>query len=153
VAQRYHLAALRVMHRHGGPVYGAFRDGRLAGVAATFGAGRYPPPARTFLSYVPSFALAGPATMARGLRTSTVQDAGHPEHDHVFLWFLAVAPGSQRSGVGRALLGRVFEEAGAPVYLDTSNPDNLPYYTSFGFEEIGCGQLPRGARMWFMRRP
>ena len=70
-----------------------------------------------------------------------------------FLWFLAVDPVRQRSGVGRALLEEVFEGAGAPVYLDTSTPDNLPYYSSFGFEQIGRGELPRGAKMWFMRRP
>ncbi len=153
VARRYHRAALRVMGRHGGPVYGAFRDGRLAGVAATFAAGLYPPPGRTFFSYVPGFLLAGPGPVVRGLRTSAVQDGGHPKERHVFLWFLAVDPVHQRSGVGRALLGEVFDGAGAPVYLDTSNPDNLPYYSSFGFEEIGRGELPRDAKMWFMRRP
>jgi GNAT superfamily N-acetyltransferase len=154
VALRYHRAALGVMHRWGGPIYGAFGEtGELAGVAATFGAGRYPPPAWTFLRYVPGFLLAGPAPVVRGLRTSAVQDRGHPEDDHVFLWFLAVAPGHQRKGLGRALLARVFDDAGAPVYLDTSNPANVPYYASFGFEEIGKAPLPRGATMWFMRRP
>jgi GNAT superfamily N-acetyltransferase len=154
VALRYHRAALKVMHRWGGPIYGAAsRTGELAGVAATFGAGRYPPPGWTFLRYVPGFLLAGPAPVMRGLRTSAVQDRGHPEDEHVFLWFLAVDPAHQRKGVGRALLARVFEDAGAPVYLDTSNPANLPYYASFGFEEIGRAALPRGATMWFMRRP
>jgi GNAT superfamily N-acetyltransferase len=153
VARLYHRAALRVMEKHGGPVYGAFREGHLAGVAATFAAGLYPPPARTFFAYVPGFALAGPSTIVRGLRTSSVQDGGHPKEPHVFLWFLAVDPSRQRSGVGRDLLGRVFEDARAPVYLDTSNPANLPYYASFGFEEIGSGDLPRGAKMWFMKRP
>jgi ribosomal protein S18 acetylase RimI-like enzyme len=154
VALRYHRAALKVMHRYGGPIYGAFdHAGALAGVAATFGAGRYPPPAWTFLRYVPGFLLAGPAPVVRGLRTSAVQDRGHPEDEHVFLWFLAVDPGQQRRGLGRALLARVFEDAAAPVYLDTSNPANVPYYASFGFEEFGSAALPRGATMWFMRRP
>jgi GNAT superfamily N-acetyltransferase len=153
VAGLYHRAALRVIHRHGGPVYGAFREGRLAGVAATFAAGLYPPPGRTFLSYVPGFMLAGPPAIVRGLRTTAVQDRGHPKEPHVFLWFLAVDPARQRCGIGRELLGRVFEDASAPVYLDTSNPANLPYYAGFGFEEIGCGDLPRGAKMWFMKRP
>jgi GNAT superfamily N-acetyltransferase len=155
VALRYHRTALNVMHRWGGPIYGAFGNGGgLTGVAATFGAGRYPPPARTFLSYVPGFLLAGPAPVVRGLRTSAVQDRGHPRDEHVFLWFLAVDPAHQRKGLGRALLARVFEEnAEAPVYLDTSNPANVPYYASFGFEEIGRAALPRGATMWFMRRP
>ncbi|HJU48282.1 MAG TPA: GNAT family N-acetyltransferase, partial [Gaiellaceae bacterium] len=101
----------------------------------------------------PAFLLAGPPAIVRGLRTMTVQDKGHPHEPHVFLWFLAVDPARQRSGVGRELLQRVFEDAGAPVYLDTSNPANLPYYASFGFEEIGSGDLPRGAKMWFMKRP
>jgi GNAT superfamily N-acetyltransferase len=154
VALRFHRAALSVTDRYGRPIYGAFRDGeRLVGVAATFAAGRYPPPAWTFVRYVPGFLAAGPGPIVRGLRTSAVQDRGHPQDEHVFLWFLAVDPGHQRAGVGRALLARVFEEAEAPVYLDTANPANVPYYASFGFEEIGRGRLPRGATMWFMRRP
>lgn len=153
VARRYHRTALGVMHRWGRPIYGAFGEEGLAGVAATFGAGRYPPPGWTFIKYVPTFLLAGPAPIVRGLRTSAAQDGGHPKDAHVFLWFLAVAPAHQRTGVGRALLARVLENAEAPVYLDTANPANVPYYSSFGFEEIGRAALPRGATMWFMRRP
>jgi GNAT superfamily N-acetyltransferase len=150
---RYHRTAIAVVDRYGGPIYGAFRDGRLAGVAITFAAGRYPPPAWTFFKYVPGFLLAGPAPVIRGLRASSVQDGGHPKDEHVFLWFLAVDPAHQRSGVGRALLHHVFGQAEAPVYLDTANPANVPYYASFGFEELGRAALPRGATMWFMRRP
>jgi ribosomal protein S18 acetylase RimI-like enzyme len=153
VALRYHRAAIGVVHRYGRPIYGAFRGGGLAGVAVTFGAGRYPPPSHTFLRYVPGFLAAGPAPIVRGLRTSNVQDQGHPPDDHVFLWFLAVDPGHQRAGVGRALLTRVLEDAEAPVHLDTANPANVPYYAGFGFEETGRAALPRGATMWFMRRP
>jgi len=153
VALRYHRAALGIIHRYGRPVYGAFREGRLVGLAATFAAGRYPPPAWTFVRYVPAFLAAGPGPMVRGLRFTAIQDRGHPKDEHVFLWFLAVDPEHQRGGVGRALLGRVFEEAEAPVYLDTSNPANVPYYASAGFEEIGRSPLPRGANLWFMRRP
>ncbi len=155
VALRYHRVALSVTHRYGGPIYGAFGPGeRLAGVAATFAAGLYPPPAWTIAKFVPGFLLAGPAPIVRGLRFSSIQDAGHPEEEHVFLWFLAVDPGQQRRGAGRALLARVFEDAAAPVYLDTSNPANVPYYASFGFEETGRAPLPRGGgTLWFMRRP
>ena len=149
---RYHRAAIRVVHRYGGPICGAFRNGALAGVAVTFAAGRYPPPAWTFLEYVPGFLAAGPGPVVRGLRASSVQDRGHPDDEHVFLWFLAVDPAHQRTGVGRALLTRVFDDAEAPVYLDTANPANVPYYASFGFEELGRAALPRGATMWFMRR-
>jgi GNAT superfamily N-acetyltransferase len=153
VATRFHRAALKVTDRYGGPIYGAFRDKRLAGVAVTFAAGRYPPPSRTDVRYVLAFLAAGPGPIVRGLRTGNVQDSGHPEDAHIYLWFLAVDPAHQRAGIGRALLARVCEEAEAPVYLDTSNPDNVPYYASAGFQEIGRGTLPRDTPMWFMRRP
>jgi ribosomal protein S18 acetylase RimI-like enzyme len=153
VAERYHRAALEVTARYGGPIYGAIRDNGLAGVAVTFPPGAYPPPSRTEARYVLAFLVAGPGPIVRGLRTGAVQDGGHPEDPHVYLWFLAVDPAHQRGGVGRALLARVYEDAGAPVSLDTSNPDNVPYYASAGFEEIGRGMLPRNTPMWFMRRP
>jgi GNAT superfamily N-acetyltransferase len=153
VARSYHRAALGILDRYGRPIYGAYVDGQLAGVAATFAAGRYPPPAHTFLRYVPGFLAAGPGPVVRGLRTSNIQDRGHPPDEHVFLWFLAVDPPHQRTGLGRKLLAKVAEEAEAPVYLDTANPANVPYYASAGYEEIGRAALPRGATMWFMRRP
>jgi GNAT superfamily N-acetyltransferase len=153
VMLRYHRAVLRITDRYGRPIYGAFRDGRLAGVAVTFAAGRYPPPAHTLLRYVPGFLVAGPGPSIRGLRTSAVMDTAHPRDEHVFLWVLAVDPVSQRGGIGRALIARVAEDAQAPVYLETANPANVPYYASNGFEELGRAPLPRGATLWFMRRP
>jgi GNAT superfamily N-acetyltransferase len=153
VAGNFHRVALGVVARHGGLTYGAAADGELRGVAVTFPTGVYPPPPLTILRYVPGFLLAGPGPIVRGLRVSAIEDRGHPREPHVFLWFFAVAPPHQRAGVGRALLRRVIEDAEAPVYLDTSNPANLPYYAGFGFEEIGRAALPRGATMWFMKRP
>jgi GNAT superfamily N-acetyltransferase len=154
ILRRYHRTALNVIDRYGRPIYGAFAEGdRLAGVAATFAAGLYPPPAWTVVRFVPGFLLAGPGPIVRGLRFSAIQEHGHPETEHVYLWFLAVDPAQQRGGIGRALLGRVYEDAQAPVYLDTANPANVPYYASNGFEEIGKAAGPRGATMWFMRRP
>jgi ribosomal protein S18 acetylase RimI-like enzyme len=153
VAERFHRAVLRTVDRHGGPSYGAFRDGNLAGLALTFAPGRYPPPAWTELRYFLAFLAAGPGPIVRGLRFGAVQDSGHPQDRHVYLWFLAVDPARQRAGVGGALLKHVTEEAEAPVYLDTTNPANVPYYASAGFEEIGRGTVPRDTPIWFMRRP
>jgi GNAT superfamily N-acetyltransferase len=153
--RRYHRNALDVIERYGGPIYGAFDapGDRLTGVAATFPAGVYPPPAWTILKFVPGFLLAGPGPIVRGLRFTAVQERGHPHDEHVYLWFLAVDPLHQRGGIGRALLARVYEEAGAPVYLDTANPANVPYYASNGYHELGRADGPRGASMWFMMRP
>ena len=152
VLRRYHRTALDVIDRYGGPIYGAFTDDGLAGVAATFAAGLYPPPVWTTAYFVPGFLLAGPGPIIRGLRFSAIQEHGHPKTEHVYLWFLAVDPKQQRGGIGRALLARVYEDAEAPVYLDTANPANVPYYASNGYEETGRADGPRGAQMWFMRR-
>ena len=154
VIHAYHRAVLRVTQRYGRPIYGAFAaDGTLAGIASTFALGRYPPPGWTFAAYTPAFVLAGPVPSVRALKASGIQERGHPHEPHLYLWFLAVDPERQRGGIGRALIARVHEAAaGAPVYLDTANPANLPYYASNGFELIGESELPRGGRMWFMRR-
>ena len=153
VLRRYHRTALDVIQRYGGPIYGAFDEDTLTGVAATFGAGLYPPPSWTVVRFVPGFLLAGPGPIVRGLRFSAVQERGHPHDAHVYLWFLAVDPKRQRGGVGRALLARVYEDAEVPVYLDTANPANVPYYASNGYAELGRADGPRGASMWFMQRP
>ena len=154
VMRRFHRSALDVIDRFGKPNYGAFEGERLVGVAATFAAGLYPPPElRTTLTFLPGFLLAGPGPIVRGLRFSAIQESGHPHEEHVYLWFLAVDPKHQRGGVGRALLARVYADATAPVYLDTANPANVPYYASNGYEETGDAAGPRGARMWFMKRP
>ena len=139
-------------HRYGRPIYGAFR-GRRASPASP---SRSPPaatrrrPGRSS-STSPAFLLAGPGPIVRGLRTSSVQDRGHPHEEHVFLWFLAVDPPTSAAASAAPCSQRVFEDAEAPVYLDTANPANVPYYASFGFEEIGRAPLPSGATMWFMR--
>ena len=152
--RRFHRQALDVIDRYGRPIHGAFDGEELLGIAATFAAGLYPPPElRTTLRFLPAFVRAGPAPVVRALRFSAIQESGHPDEEHVYVWFLAVDPKHQRGGVGRALLARVYEEAGAPVYLDTSNPANVPYYASNGFEETGKVAGPRGAMMWFMKRP
>jgi ribosomal protein S18 acetylase RimI-like enzyme len=156
VMLRYHRACLRITDSYGRPIYGAFKDDRLVGVAATFAVGRYPPPRHTFLQFVPGFLAGGPGPSIRGLRFSAAMENGHPHHEHVYLWHLAVDPAAQRAGVGRALLARVFEDAAqarAPVWLETANPANVPYYASNGFEEVGRAPVPRGGTIWFMQRP
>ena len=93
VLRRFHRTALDVTERYGGPIYGAFEEERLVGIAATFAAGLYPPPEiRTTLRFVPGFLSAGPGPIIRGLRFTAIQEKGHPHDEHVYLWFLAVDP-------------------------------------------------------------
>jgi GNAT superfamily N-acetyltransferase len=105
---------------------------------------------------VPGAALAGPQVVVRSLRADARLQAGHPEESHVFVSLLAAHPDHQRGGRGRALLNAAIAAAdglGVPTYLDTANPENVPYYRSFGFRETGQAQLPRGANLWYLLRP
>ena len=146
---------LALARRAGGPVHGAFTDGRLTGVAVLFGEGTWPPPFWSLAFEARGMVPAGPGTVLRGLKAQSKLQEAHPSEPHVYVWMLGVDPASQRRGAGRSLLERTItdaEERELPVYLETSNPDNLPYYGSFGFERTGEAPLPRGATVWFLRR-
>ena len=151
----YTRGLLAVARRWGGPVYGAFDDDELVGALIAFEEGHYPPPPQSMLFEARGIVPAGPPTIIRALRGQAALDRGHPREPHAFVSVLAVDPGSQRKGAGRALLGQVLSEADereVPVYLDTAKPDNLPYYRSFGFELTGEGRLPREATIWYLLR-
>jgi GNAT superfamily N-acetyltransferase len=152
----YTRGLLAVARRWGGPVYGAFDgDDELVGALIAFEEGHYPPPPQSMLFEARGIVPAGVPTLVRALRGQAALDRGHPHEPHAFVSVLAVDPGSQRKGAGRALLGQVLSEADereVPVYLDTAKPENLPYYGSFGFELMGEGDLPRGATIWYLLR-
>ena len=146
---------LALARRAGGPVHGAFADSRLTGVAVLFGEGTWPPPFWSLAFEARGMVASGPGTVLRGLKAQAKLQEAHPREPHVYVWMLGVDPAAQRRGAGRSLLERTIadaEERELPVYLETSNPDNLPYYGAFGFERTGEAPLPRGATVWFLRR-
>jgi GNAT superfamily N-acetyltransferase len=147
---------LRVCARRGGHIWQVEREGKTAGALSSLEPGQWPPPQLPALvAQAAGPMLAGPAVLARSLRADSAMHRGHPLDPHLFVWMLTVAPSAQRTGVGRALLSTALARAdqlGVPTYLDTAKPANLPYYGSFGFEEVGQTTLPRGATLWFMMR-
>jgi ribosomal protein S18 acetylase RimI-like enzyme len=153
---RFFRVALFETRHWGGPAWAATRGGAIVGVAVTFGPGKaFPSPLASVLE-APLFLLAGGRTPQRATQVGAAMARAHPRGAQVYLWFLAVRPAHQRSGVGRALMRRVLREAtdaDVPVYLETASPENIAYYRSFGFEVVGEATLPGGGRMWFMSRP
>lgn len=90
-------------------------------------------------------------------REATAAAAGHgPEEPHWYLAVLGADPAAQGQGHGAALLRSGLaraDEAGLPVYLESSKPENLPFYEHFGFTALGEVQLPGGGpTLWVMRR-
>jgi GNAT superfamily N-acetyltransferase len=135
-------------------------DGSTIGAAALWDPpGRWKQSTREQLMMLPSFIF------GFGFRLSTGRKLGdllnrmkqqHPEQPH---WYLAVI-GSDTSvrgqGYGQALmhsrLDRVDAEH-APAYLESSKPENVPYYHRFGFEVSGEIVLPDGGpTLWPMWR-
>jgi GNAT superfamily N-acetyltransferase len=149
-------AEVRVARRLGGTVLATFDDGAPSGVLVFYPPEGRPASWRMTVAQAPGAALAGPVVVARSLVADGVLGGGHPDEPHLYVSLLAVSPALQRGGRGRALLGDVLrwaDELGVPAYLDTANPDNLPYYRSFGFALTGEARLPRGAPLWYLLRP
>ncbi len=94
--------------------------------------------------------LAGTRLLAAVLRQ-------RPDEPHWYLSHLAVRPGDQGRGLGRTLLHWGIERAdeeGVGTYLETANPDNLPFYRSAGYSQVGLvrsGDAPNVWTLW--RRP
>jgi ribosomal protein S18 acetylase RimI-like enzyme len=141
--------------RSGGPHWCAVTEGAVAGVALTYSDGReFPPPYATFRE-APPFLRAGPGPGLRAAYVDFRMKRAHPAKPHRFLWNLAAQPELQRQGIGRSLLLHVCAQAdaaNAPIYLDTTKAQNVAYYRTFGFSQVGEARLLRGARVWFMYR-
>jgi ribosomal protein S18 acetylase RimI-like enzyme len=79
-----------------------------------------------------------------------------PTRRHSYLQFLAVSPEHQGHGMGRRLVmpGMAAADAeGVGVHLETTNPRNLDFYRSLGFEVSHEIRLePGGPELWAMWR-
>lgn len=79
-----------------------------------------------------------------------------PQEPHWYLAVVGADPGARGQGHGAALLRSGLakaDAAGLPVYLESSKPDNLPFYQHFGFTVLGEARLPGGGPvLWVMRR-
>ncbi|MCB5165825.1 GNAT family N-acetyltransferase [Streptomyces bambusae] len=83
--------------------------------------------------------------------------AGHtPQEPHWYLALIGADPAAQGQGHGAALLRSGLakaDAAGLPAYLESSKPDNLPFYEHFGFRVRGEVRLPGGGPLlWGMWR-
>jgi GNAT superfamily N-acetyltransferase len=155
---RTSLSTLRVAERWGGPSWCITEDGGPIGVLAGCAPGLWPPPnLRSLFMLAPGPLLAGPAVLARSLGAERVFERGYPDHDVFVVVIFGVRRAHQRKGVGRRLMAEALaraDEAEVPAFLWTSNPDNLPYYRSHGYDVVGEETtIPGGASNWFMERP
>ena len=112
------------------------------------------------LRMLPAFLRAFGSQYRRGQQLDVMMKRHHPEEPHWYLAVIGSDPTYRGEGYGKALMESGLARADAefaPVYLESSNPDNVPYYERFGFEVIGELELPgdseaAGPTMWAMWR-
>ena len=82
-------------------------------------------------------------------------DARLPQRPVWFLDIIAVAPESQRQGLGSDLITHGLVRARAahcPAFLETSLESNVTFYESHGFQIVDEGSPPGGGPViWFMQ--
>jgi ribosomal protein S18 acetylase RimI-like enzyme len=107
------------------------------------------------LKLIPMFVrLCGFPRLGRGSAMGDAMEKNHPHEPHFYLAFIAVAPRFQGMGLGGALLDatiRKVDEAGAPAYLENSNPKNTRLYERSGFvtrKSISPPGAPPLLAMW-----
>ncbi len=64
----------------------------------------------------------------------------HPHEPHWYLAVLGVDVSRQGKGLGSLLMKHTLARVDAermPAYLESSNPRNIPFYETHGFEVIG----------------
>jgi GNAT superfamily N-acetyltransferase len=91
----------------------------------------------------------GPGTFERFQILDQLMHQHHPiQVRHAYLALVAVTPGRQRQGIGRALLEHKLaqlDQAGVPGYLEATTADSRRLYERLGFLPLGDGfALPNG---------
>jgi GNAT superfamily N-acetyltransferase len=128
---------------------------------ARSGAALWAPPGK-WKTRLPQLAAQTPAWLRvlgrrvpAGLRLLTLMERHHPRELHYYLAAIGVRPDRQGQGVGAALLAPVLEccdAEGLPAYLESSKPENIPFYVRHGFEVTGEVAVPGGPPLWPMWR-
>jgi GNAT superfamily N-acetyltransferase len=99
------------------------------------------------LRAMPGLLLTFGRSLQRGLVLEEMMKKAHPEEPHWYLAVIGSDPDVRAKGYGRALMASRLNRCDAehaPAYLESSNPDNVPYYQRFGFEITGEITPPGG---------
>lgn len=96
------------------------------------------------------------AAKAKGRAVQEAMKRAHPEEPHWYLATIGSDPTARGRGFGQALMRSRLDRCDAeycPAYLESTKPENVPYYERFGFTVTGEIVLPNGGPpMWPMWR-
>jgi GNAT superfamily N-acetyltransferase len=129
-------------------------DDRL-GVAVWVHPNQWKMSALTTLKVLPAMVRALGTKTPRMIGVFNAVEKVHPEQEHYFLEALGTARQMQGKGLGSALISPMLDRCdaeGMPAYLESSNPQNIPFYARHGFQptgEIAVGNgAPTVTAMW-----
>ncbi len=159
--RRRHLGrvfATMTRHHHlaGGGVEVAC-DGPEIGAAALWDPpNRWRESGRARLAQIPTFLRVFGAKSARGRAVQELMKRAHPEEPHWYLAAIGSDPSVRGQGFGQVLMRSRLQRCDAeycPAYLESSKPENVPYYQRFGFRVTGELEVPDGGpTLWAMWR-
>lgn len=129
----------------------------IAGGALWAAPGHWRIPWSVGLIWMPAAArLGGRVGSVRFARSGSTMDRHHPREPHWYLEVLGTDPERQGQGIGAALLAPVLrrcDDEGLPAFLESSKPENVPWYERHGFEVTEELRLAEDAPpMWHMWR-
>lgn len=158
LAQLYRVFATLTRHHH--LAYGGVEvacDGPGVGAAAL-----WDPPNHWLetrwaqLAQIPGFLRVFGFRSAKARHVQELMKRAHPEEPHWYLATIGSDPMVRGQGFGQVLMRSRLDRCDAehcPAYLESSKPENVPYYLRFGFTVTGEIVLPnRGPTMWQMWR-
>lgn len=157
--RRFFAATARHHHLAGGGVEAA-SDGSAIGAAALWDPpGRWKQPLREQWMIMASLVRGFGLRLAIGRKVGELLDLmkqNHPEEPHWYLAVIGSDPAVRGQGFGQALMRSRLDRCDAehcPAYLESSKPENVPYYERFGFTVTGEIVVPRGGpTLWAMWR-
>ena len=143
-----------------GAVHAAVDGGTVLAVAVWLPPGAFPWTVGRKLRSAPSMTAvlaADPRSFPTFVRYGANAERAHPTDRHWYLEVLGVRPEAQRQGWGTALMRPVLaraDDAGVDCFLETADPDNVPYYERMGFTVVDTALplVPDGPRHVAMRR-
>jgi GNAT superfamily N-acetyltransferase len=145
----HHLWAALIRHHHlaGGGVEVATHNGTISAAAVWDPPGRWDYRRRESLRMMPRLVWAFGWDQSRSEALTEAMKNVHPHEPHWYLAIVGSDPRIRPKGFGHALMRSRLDRCdaeGLPAYLESTNPDNVPYYRRFGFEVTGEIPLPLG---------
>lgn len=85
------------------------------------------------------FSCMGISNVSKVLKRESEIKKHHPDFSFLHLWYIGVNPEFQGKSKGTELMAKIMydaKELNLPIYLETSNPKNFPFYEKLGFKMI-----------------